>query len=165
MPAQVLLIRHGEKPPQGNELNEQGWKRAEALPNLFKTRDEFMKYGTPVALFAQKPFADGSLRALQTLLYVSREFQIQTQTPYLRDETTALVQLIKSDRSLDGRMIVICWQHEALKDIAKAFGATKLPAWPAKQFDRVWSLSFASDGQLNQFENLPQRLLPTDDSN
>ena len=165
MPAQVLLIRHGEKPPQGNELSEQGWKRAEALPSLFKNRDEFMKYGAPIALYAQKPFADGSVRALQTLLYVSREFQVQTQTPYLRDETKALVQQIKNDRSLDGRMVVICWEHKVLKDIAKAFGVAHPPEWPGTRYDRVWSLGFSFDGQLNSFENLPQRLLPTDDSN
>lgn len=165
MPAQILLIRHGEKPPQGNELNEQGWKRAEALPELFKTREEFMKYGAPSALYAQKPFVNGSVRAVQTLQYVSRELQLQIRTPYLRDETTALVQQIKNDRSLDGKMIVICWQHETLEDIAEALGLERPPKWPSKQFDRVWSLNFSADGQLTSFENLPQRLLPTDDSN
>lgn len=165
MPTQVLLIRHGEKPPQGNELNEQGWKRAEALPNLFKEREEFMTYGAPAALYAQKPFTNGSVRAVQTLLYVARDLQLTVQTPYLRDETKALVQQIQNDHTLDGRMILICWEHKALSDIAKALGLSKPPAWPNTQFDRVWSLSFSTDGQLLRFENLPQKLLPTDDSN
>lgn len=166
MPAEVLLIRHGEKPPQGAELNQQGWQRAKALPTMFHNRDEFRKYGLPVALFAMRPDHDGgSIRAIQTLQYVSKDLGIAINTDFTRDQISELVQKIKTDKSLDGQMVVICWEHKVLIDIAKAFGKSTPPPWPGKQFDRVWALDFNSSGTLISFNNFPQRLLPGDNAN
>lgn len=166
MPAEVLLIRHGEKPPQGAELNQQGWQRAKALPNMFRNRDEFRKYGLPVALFAMRPDHDGgSIRAIQTLQYVSKDLGVSINTDFTRDQVSELVQKIKTDKSFDGQMIVICWEHKVLADIAKALGKSTPPPWPGSQFDRVWALDFNANGTLISFNNFPQRLLPGDNAN
>ena len=54
-PAQVILIRHAEKPPTGNMLNTKGRERAAALvPYLLET-DDLTKFGKPVAIYAQQP--------------------------------------------------------------------------------------------------------------
>jgi hypothetical protein len=48
-PAEIIMIRHGEKPPSGNELNDQGWQRANALAGFFTSEPAVLTFGTPVA--------------------------------------------------------------------------------------------------------------------
>lgn len=166
IPAEILMIRHGEKPSHGPELNDQGWQRAKALPTLFHNRDEFKRYGLPVALFAMRPDHDGgSVRAIQTLQYLSKDLGVPINTDFTRDQVSELVQKIKTDKSFDGQMVVICWEHKVLADIAKALGKSTPPPWPGSQFDRVWALDFTDNGALISFNNFPQRLLPGDNVN
>ena len=163
MPAQILLIRHGEKPIQGNELSSQGWERARALPTLFQNRPEFQQFGTPAALYAMAPAKPGgSVRAIQTLKFVSEKLSIIINSGFTRDQVIELVNDLKNNKNLDGKMIVICWEHSVLVDIANELGVKQALAWPGKQFDRIWDLTFSKDGKLVGFENLPQKLLPTD---
>ncbi|MGZ3724162.1 MAG: histidine phosphatase family protein [Pseudobdellovibrio sp.] len=162
MPAQILLIRHGEKPPTGNQLSAQGWQRAAALPNLFN-RPEFDAYGAPVALYAMAPETPaGSVRAIQTLKYVSDDLKLPINTQFTRDQIAQLVNDIKSNKNYDGKMVVVCWEHTVLISIAQALGEMQPLVWPDTQFDRVWSLTYSADGQLQKFEDLPEKLLPTD---
>ena len=162
MPAQIVLIRHGEKPETGDELSTQGWARAQALPELFK-RPEFNQFGNPAALYAMnKKGKNGSIRAIQTLKYVSQVFNLALNTDYTKDQVADLVKDIKKNDEYDGKMIVICWEHKVLIDIAMEFGVKEPVSWPAEQFDRAWILDFSPTGQLQNFRDLPQKLLPFD---
>jgi hypothetical protein len=163
MPAEVLLMRHAEKPAVGNELSPQGWARARALPKLFSGRPEFLKFGLPVALYAMAPsHENGSVRAIQTLQFLARALNLQTETQFTKDEVSQLINQIRSDSRLNGRTIVICWEHKMIPVIAHGFGITVPDNWPSEQFDRVWSLDFSDKGQIVSFKNLPEKLLPTD---
>lgn len=163
MPAQILLMRHGEKPVVGNELSEQGWLRAKALPQLFLDRAEFQRYGLPVALYAMSPNKEGgSLRAIQTLKYVSKQLNLPMETDFTRDQVDELINNIKNNKSYDNKMIVICWEHKVLVKIANRLGLNEVSQWPSEQFDRIWSLNFSPEGTLTGFKNLPEKLLPTD---
>lgn len=162
MPAQIILMRHAEK-AGGSELSDIGWQRARALPTLFRQRTEFLRFGPPAALYAMNPSHDGgSVRAIQTLQFVAEDLKLPLRTNFTRDEYAALVAEIKADSRLDGKSVVVCWQHDNLLPMAQALGLAAPPAWPSTQFDRAWVLTFSSLGTLVQFENLPERLLPTD---
>ncbi len=166
MPAQILLMRHAEKPLFGNELSSQGWKRAMALPALFDNRVEFSKLGKPAALFAMSPQRKrGSVRAIQTLKFVSEQFKIPIISSYTRNEVKSLAAEIRNDKALDGKMTIICWEHKVLAEFAAEFGAQDFLAWPKNQYDRIWALSYSKDNKLVKFENLPERLLPSDSKN
>src|SRR5689334_12520512 len=54
MPANIIIIRHGEKPKDKNDnhLSPAGWERAERLPEFLKDNPELAKLGAPSALFA-----------------------------------------------------------------------------------------------------------------
>ncbi|MBC7457393.1 MAG: histidine phosphatase family protein [Bdellovibrionaceae bacterium] len=165
MPAQIILIRHGEKPDVGDELSSQGWERAKALPDLFK-RAEFKQYGDPVALYAMnKNGQQGSVRAIQTLKYLSDVFKVSINTNYTRDEVSNLIDDIKKNHKYDGKMIVVCWEHKVLINIAIGLGVKQSLSWPPDQFDRTWILDFNSAGQFKTFRDLPQKLLPSDSKN
>lgn len=166
MPAQIIMMRHGEKPPQGNELSQQGWERAKALPSLFENRSEFQQFGRPVALYAMTPAKPGgSIRAIQTLKFVSEKLKVTINSEFTRDQVAELVKDISNNKNFENKMIVICWEHTVLIDIAKELGVENSLDWPSIQYDRVWLLTYSKDNKLIKFENLPEKLLPTDSQN
>jgi hypothetical protein len=41
-----------------------------------------------------------------------------------------------------GDIVLICWHHGTIPDIAKALGIGRPPKWDGKVFDRVWQITF-----------------------
>lgn len=162
-PAQVILLSHAEKPPAGPELNEAGRKRAEALAGLFVTDPRVRSHGTPAAIFAMLP-ADrgGSVRAIQTMEPTAAVLHLRIDTRFTRDEVRTLAKAIRQDRDLDGKTVVVCWEHKMIPQIVSALGWPNPPAqWLDGVYDRLWVLDF--EGELPvAFHDLPQRLLPGD---
>lgn len=155
-PAQVIIIRHAEKPAEGNELNEQGWQRAHALPAFFA------KFERPVALFAGAPNKPGgSIRSIQTLMPLAEQLGMSIHTEIKKLEISTLVNVVLSTKEFDGRTVVICWEHSVIPAMVKLFGATTAPDfWADEVYDRAWILKFTSDGVT--FENIPEHVLPQD---
>lgn len=173
-PAQVILIRHAEKPEAGPELNERGLKRAQALVKFFKTEPAVGRYGAPVVIYAAAPKNDdSSIRSIQTVTPLARALGLRIDDSFTRGQTNKLARDIMENPAYDGRMVLICWQHTNLSDAAlalaeynnspKAVYAAIPLVWPDEAFDRVWILDFHK-GKAVSFRNLPQRLLPGDSS-
>ena len=67
-PAQVIIIRHAEKPTSGNELSLRGEERAAALVPFFLGADELLEFKTPVAIYAQAQKKEtSSIRSIETV--------------------------------------------------------------------------------------------------
>ncbi len=176
MPSHILLIRHGEKPDSGPELSPQGWERAKALPAMFD-RQPYKDFGVPAALFGmgakEKSALEGgnensddttSVRAIQTLKYVGERFGLPVIDKYRKGDEQELADYLRNDKSLDGKFVVICWEHKALSDLANDFGVSPVPKYPGDHFDRAWLLTM--DGEkVQSFQNLPEKVLPGDDQN
>ena len=166
MPAQILLIRHAEKPTQGDEgseLSEQGWQRARLLPTLFQNRPELAKLGRPAALFAMAPQNEGgSIRAIQTLKFVAETFNLPINSETKRDDFHQMILAIQKDSKLDGQFVVICWERKVLTDIAADLGVKNPPHLGSDQFDRAWLLSFSQTGAVLNLQDFSQGLLPGD---
>lgn len=171
-PAQVILIRHGEKPAQGNELNAQGFQRANALVKYFQTDPAVTRYGTPVAIYAMAPKnATGSIRAIQTVTPLAAALKLTINKDYMRDQADELVKAIMENPEYDGRMVLVCWEHSVLVDIAAALAAyggsdqavkDALPvSWAGQVFDRAWVLSFTGN-KVTSFLDAPEHVLPGD---
>lgn len=169
-PAQVILIRHGEKQDVGPELNAQGFKRAGALVNFFKSEPAVTRYGTPAAIYAAAPKnADSSVRSIQTVTPLAKALGIKIDADFTRGQTSAVVQDLMENPAYDGRMVLICWQHTNLVQLAQTLAEynnsqkVAIPqVWPDGAFDRVWLLDLSKNGKVVSFQNLPQRLLPGD---
>lgn len=171
-PAQVILIRHAEKPEYGNELSEKGYKRAEALVNFFRTAPAVTGYGTPVAIYAMAPKnEDSSVRAIQTVKPLANALAITLNTGFTRGQAHKLVADIMENPKYTGRMVLVCWQHGHLTDIVRELAEyspygpaapVALPAaWPDSSFDRAWIIDLYR-GRVLSFKDVPQRLLPGD---
>ncbi len=159
MPAKIILIRHGEEPKgnEGSELSAKGWRRARALPTLFKGDLK------PDVLIALKKHAkNGSIRSMQTLEPIADVLKLKIKADYDRDEIKALVQHLAHSPKLQDKVVLIAWQHETLAELADLLGAQSAPdKWGGDTFDRYWTLTF-KNGQNLTFQNLPQQLLEKD---
>src|SRR4051812_2923021 len=81
-PAQVIIIRHAEKPDDGNELSLRGEERAAALVPYFLKTGELLKFKTPVAIYAQRPKdADSSLRSIETVKPLADALHLKVKDP------------------------------------------------------------------------------------
>ncbi len=166
MPAQVIIIRHAEKPPEGHSLSTKGKERAAALAPFFLENKEVLTFGTPVAIYAMAaPKEDSSKRPIETVKPLAEALKLTTKDTYARDSYKKMVDEIKADTSYEGKMVLICWEHDLIPEISRAFSALQAPArWNGDAFDRLWTITFSKSGKAT-FQNVPQRLMFGDSTN
>ncbi len=162
-PAQVILIRHGEKPARGSDLSPRGYERARALVGFFKTAPAVTERGLPAAIYAEQPRPDGSQsRPLETVQPLADSLGMTVNTSIRKPDAEGLARAVLSEPSYAGKMVLISWEHHMIPAIARALGADQAPdAWPDAAFDRVWIIDF-DGGKPVRFRDLPQHLLPGD---
>ena len=79
---------------------------------------------------------------------------------FKKKDVDQLVKEITNDSNLNGRTVVICWEHSYIINLVRAFGYNSVPAaWDESVFDRTWILNFTGD-HVSSFEDIPQKLLP-----
>jgi hypothetical protein len=157
-PAEVLIIRHAEKTSGTEHLSPKGEQRAQALVELFAGS----RFPTPNVIFAASPHhADGSIRSIQTVTPLARALHLKIHQDLDTHEVKELVSTILNSAEYDGKVVLICWEHKRIPEIASEFGVSENVDWDRLVFDRVWKLKFNQAGQV-RFTDLPQNLLPGD---
>ena len=153
-PADVLLIRHGEEPPNGRDLDERGRRRANALHELFPSR-----FPRPTALFATKSSRE-SARPFETLQPLAALLGLQIDDHYTDDHYAELATEVLTDKRLTGAHVLICWHHGTIRDLATALKVVNAPEMPATVYDRAWFIRYA--GGKATLADESQHLLPND---
>jgi len=158
-PARVYLVRHGEKPDEGDHLSPRGEERAAALAIALCLRPSFTDRGLPAALYGKKPADEApSLRSVQTLVPLSKRLGLPVIDRFTIDKYPEMVREILSEKDLRGKVVVISWEHKRFPGMVREFGVTNGPdKWPSDLYDRIWVIDF-NDGKP-VFRDLPQRLL------
>jgi hypothetical protein len=160
-PAQVLIIRHGEKRPERSavSLSLKGQERAMALVPFLTQTLGLLSHGLPVALFATKIAPnDPSHCTLDTLTPLSYYLKLPIQAHYVNKDYPWLAQEIMTDPAYEDMSVLICWDHRYIPKLAVALGVhPEPPKWPEKVFDRILVITFK--GGKASLVNLPQRLL------
>lgn len=163
-PAQVLIIRHGEKDFEGN-LNQRGLERAEALSIYFENQLDLLIYGPPVALFAARPTLntfpyghdENTARCLQTVAPTAHLLKLPIHAGYAKFQEDKLAEFIMHHAPYKGKNILICWHHETIDRLAAAFGIDPPPSpYPNDQFDETWVITFIPSPSLQIYH---QRLM------
>jgi hypothetical protein len=103
----------------------------------------------------------GSVRAIQTLKYVAEDLHLRVIDDFTDKDVEDMVQEVSEKEEYDGKFVVICWNHDSMHDIAKAFGVKHAPKYPKEAFDRAWLITFPG-GERPELTDLPQRLLRGD---
>ncbi|MDP1836701.1 MAG: hypothetical protein Q8K75_12350 [Chlamydiales bacterium] len=159
MPAQVIIIRHGEKPLKGNDLDTKGKERAAALAPFFLGTPLLQKFGLPVAVYAQRPSSeDPSMRPIQTATPIAEALGIKVNTTYQHLQFARMAQEIRTRPEFHGKVVLVAWEHHVIPELARKLGAKNAPKkWDGDVFDRLWVITY--DGSQVLFQDLPQRLL------
>lgn len=146
VPAHIILIRHAEEPsePSDPHLSKKGARRADRFVEFITHDPAIIRLGAPAAIFATETTNDGNgQRTQETVEPLAKVLDLNVQTPYHAKDYDQLATRVLSDHSLDGKTVVICWNHEFIPQLARALGVTNAPSkWKDKVYDQVLVISY-----------------------
>ncbi len=161
-PAQIIVIRHAEKPddPENVHLSLKGRQRAMALVPYLTETPELAAHGLPAALFATSAQKLGrSLRPQETLEPLAKMLNLPLRTPFQNKEYELLARYVTTNADFRGKTVVICWVNEYMPELLESLGANNLSRkkWKSGSFDRTYLIQYHN--QNITFLDLPQKLL------
>ena len=163
-PAQIILLRHAEKPgdPAAVHLSPRGVERARALVSLLGRNSALASNAPIAALYATRVTKhDHSHRTGETLAPLAKELRLPVQTPYETERYPLLARDILGNGAYHGKTVVVCWTHHEIAGLAAALGVKPKPSpWKDKTYDRLWIIK--PGGVNTDFLDSPQQLLKGD---
>ena len=150
----------------GRNLSVRGSARAVALPSLFSPampqlsckfhahaegfvgeyrqiplKGTAPRFQSPNHIFATAP-SKNSKRPLETVLPLATALNLPVYDT-LKDDDAGIKKMVSAVlNEFPGQVVLICWHHGKIPEIAKALGIAKPPKWDGKVFDRVWEITF-----------------------
>jgi hypothetical protein len=180
-PRTLLMIRHGEKhSASGQGIDEhgkanphglipKGWMRAGALVTLFAPNGPALTspLPSPGALITPS-YPKPVHRSYLTVLPLSRRLGVPILSEHAVDAHPATI--VNSLLATDAAVVLVCWEHDHLVNIACAVaGAVPVtnPAevptsWPHDRFDVIWRFDRSAPRGEWTFGSLGQQLLDGD---
>jgi hypothetical protein len=105
-PAEVVIIRHAEKPEDGNEQSVKGRERAGALAPYFAGNADLLKFGAPIAIYAQAQKKEtSSVRSAETVQPLAESIHVKISDAFTRDQWPAMVDEIKHQKQYEGHTV------------------------------------------------------------
>lgn len=151
-PAQIVIIRHAEKPanPSDPHLSRQGVKRAKRLVSYITKDPAILKFGTPVAVFATKTTKDDNgQRTQETVAPLAKSLNLEVQTPFHGRQYAELARSILGNPAYAGKTVIICWNHEVIPELVAALGVSpEPPKWKGSVYDQVYIVAY-HDGKAS----------------
>ncbi|HEY6902389.1 MAG TPA: histidine phosphatase family protein [Puia sp.] len=134
----IVLIRHGEKPKEGDGLNCKGLNRAHALPAVL-----YAKIGAPGMVYV--PVSDGGKhsRMIQTITPFVEKYHLRLNSDY---KTGDIKGVAKNISKKNGTVLVV-WEHNGLEDIARQLGVEGKLRWDDDDFDSMWIITYSKKGK------------------
>lgn len=116
------------------------------------------RFPTPNFIFATQR-SKNSTRPIETVTPLAAALNLPINDGYA-DKDAAIKEMIDailSNLSFAGKIVLICWHHGKIPDIAKALGIPSPPKWSGAVFDRVWQITYTKSKA--SLQDLPQMLL------
>jgi hypothetical protein len=133
----VVIIRHGEKPDNGDNLNCQGLNRAMALPKVL-----FTKFGVANEIYIPTVNAGAktkSARMFQTITPYAVKYNLDINSSYDTEDYKNVAKDVLQQRGT----VIIVWEHHAIPHIAKALGVQEdIKDWSDSDFDSIWIITY-----------------------
>jgi hypothetical protein len=136
----VVIIRHGEKPKDGDNLSCQGQNRALQLAAVLHA-----KLNSPDEIYVPSLKSDDATkhsRMFQTISPFAIKYNLPINSKYSADENE---KITKSVFKKDG-LVLMVWEHSAIQALAVALGVDDAPQWADADFDSVWLINY-QDGK------------------
>jgi hypothetical protein len=116
------------------------------------------RFSTPNFIFATAR-SKHSQRPIETVTPLATALNLPINDRFADKDSDIkkMVNAILSEFAFAGKIVLICWHHGKIPDVAKALGISKPPKWDGKVFDRVWQITFPKGKAALQ--DSPQQLL------
>jgi len=134
----IVIIRHGEKPDQGDNLSCQGLNRALALPAVL-----YKKIGLPSAIYVPSINTGKSTnvaRMYQTIVPFAIKYNLKVSTKFEVDDATDLAAAIGKQ---EGTVLVV-WEHKQAGKILQALGIAQKEKWDDADYDGMWIVTYSN---------------------
>ncbi|MDB5234699.1 MAG: hypothetical protein JWR44_1692 [Hymenobacter sp.] len=135
---QIVIIRHGEKPIEGDNLSAQGLERALALPEVLNNLLPRPPHFTYVPCIGTDKEETTRVRMMQTVLPYAVQHNLTINSDYAPDEIKGLVKELRRHRGT----VLLVWEHHNIVKIAEALGIEEPQEWPDDDYDSIWTITF-----------------------
>lgn len=136
----IVIIRHGEKPNEGDNLSCQGQNRALQLAAVLH-----QELNIPDAIYVPALKSDDKTkhsRMFQTASPFAIKYNVAINSKYSADENE---KIAKSVLKKQGTVLMV-WEHSAIQALASTLGVDSPPEWADKDFDSIWVINY-QDGK------------------
>jgi hypothetical protein len=134
----IVIIRHGEKPAEGDNLSCAGFNRALQLPAVLDK-----KVGVVNAIFVPSlklGKTTGAARMYQTVIPYAIRRNLYVNTKFDVDDVEGLAGGI---RKINGTVLVV-WEHKHIHKLLKALGIDDGEKWDENDFDSMWIVTYTN---------------------
>jgi len=138
----IIILRHGEKPAEGDNLSCAGFNRALALPAVLNRLMPSPPNLTFVPVIGTNDQDTTRVRMLQTVMPYAVQHNLTINSNFMVENTKAFARQL---RRLRGTVLVV-WEHHSIVDIASDLGLDNVTDWPDSDFDSIWTISFSGGG-------------------
>jgi hypothetical protein len=133
----IVIIRHGEKSANGDNLNCQGLNRSMQLSKVLVA-----KFGVPSRIYVPSLNSGKSTshaRMFQTISPLAIKYDLAINAKYDVEDYSSLAQDIEARTGT----IFVVWEHKAIDNIVKALGVKGNDLkWPDEDFDSIWIVTY-----------------------
>lgn len=150
----VVLIRHGEKLEQGDNLSCKGMERALKLPKVLAEKFDLPRHTYVPTLDCGKTTSHS--RMFQTVSPFAAKYNLDINTKYREDD---LADVAADVRKKKGTVLMV-WRHSNMKTLAARLGVSNPTNWDDADFDSIWVITFP--GGQAQLTVEQQNIHPTD---
>lgn len=157
-PKNVIITRHGDKPPVGNCLSLQGLERAAALAYYFAGTP---LYNTPPIshIFAEyKGKENSSMRSVQTCAPTATHLKLPLNSSFSRKQIPEIAKEILTNAKYENSTVLVCWDHGSINELVQALGGEAPDKWEHDVFDQVFMLTYQADAKP-KFQKILQKLM------
>ncbi|NML66677.1 histidine phosphatase family protein [Hymenobacter sp. RP-2-7] len=138
----VVIIRHGEKPAEGDNLSCAGLNRALALPAVLDQLLPAPPTYTYVPIIGTNDDSTSQARMFQTVTPYAVRHNLCVNSDYAVEDAKGLAHELRRQRGT----ALLVWEHNNIPRIAKRLGIKHPPKWPDADFDSIWLIEFHGGG-------------------
>jgi len=143
----VVIIRHGEKPDNGDNLSCKGFNRSLQLPAVL-----YSKFKVPDKIFVPSMNNGKSashIRMFETITPFAIKYNVAINSKFDVDNVK---EMAGSILKTNGYALVV-WEHDKIDNLVKALGAdAKGMKWGGDDFDSIWIITFKNGKATVSFD-------------
>jgi hypothetical protein len=134
----IVIIRHGEKPKKGDNLNCMGLNRSLLLPKVIVA-----KFGVPNYCYVPMVVSDSAgtkhSRMFQTITPLAAKYNLSINSKFNGKDSAGLVKDILQKTG----SILVVWDHKSILPIVHAFNINDpTNKWADDDFESIWIITF-----------------------